>query len=53
MLKKLLLSLAVLFFAYYLLLPTALEKKQQEFNAAGVSDTSILDLLDADDHQDE
>lgn len=51
MLKKLLLLLFVLFFAYTFLLPAAIQKKQDEFKAAGAADTSVLDFLHADENQ--
>lgn len=52
MIKKFLFFLLVLFLAYYFFVPAAIEKKQQEFEAAGVQDTSVLDLLHADENKD-
>lgn len=51
MLKKILFFLLVFFLAYYLFLPALIDKKQEEFQAAGVGDTSVLDLLHPDQDQ--
>lgn len=51
MFKKLLLLLLVLAFAYYLFLPELIQKKQDEFQSAGVGDTSVLNLLDPNENQ--
>ena len=51
MFKKLLLLLLVLLAAYYVFLPAAIQKKQDEFQSAGVGDTSVLNLLHSDENQ--
>jgi hypothetical protein len=45
MLKKLLFFFLVLLMAYFFFLPNAINQKQEEFEAAGVGDASVLDLL--------
>jgi hypothetical protein len=51
MFKKLLLLLLVLIAAYTIFLPELIQKKQDEFQAAGVGDTSVLNLLDPNENQ--
>ena len=51
MIKKLALLILVLFLAYYVFLPEAIQKKQEEFQAAGATNTSVLQFLDSDNYQ--